>query len=197
MGDSDKIGFRQMMPGLFSGVATALTAAAGLIGVLHETGYLGNRAALRPGLARAHAQVRMLDEPQLAAADSPTAPGLPANNVVDGAVSAAGPMRHKSLSGGWRDGASNCHQIKQTGHELTVTSYFANNGLWAVGSGTVKGRAVSVRLNATNPASPEADMILSETGHELSGMIKGPKGAHVAMWRFVGPSCLQTAARPE
>ena len=42
MADSDKAGLRQMMPSLFNGIATAIAAAAGLIGVLHQTGYLGN-----------------------------------------------------------------------------------------------------------------------------------------------------------
>ncbi len=42
MADSDKAGLRQMMPGLFNGIATAIAAIAGLIGVLHQTGYLGN-----------------------------------------------------------------------------------------------------------------------------------------------------------
>ena len=32
-------------------------------------------------------------------------------------------------------------------------------------------------------------MILSDDGRELSGMIKGVKGEHVARWRFLGPSC--------
>ena len=94
--------------------------------------------------------------------------------------------------------ASNCHLIKQTGRELTVSSYAAETGkLRSVGSGTVKGRAISVRLNTANPASLEADLILSDDGRELSGMIKGAKGAHVAKWRLVGPSCLQTASRPD
>ena len=39
--------------------------------------------------------------------------------------------------------------------------------------------------------------ILSDDGRELSGMIKGTKAAHVAKWRLVGPSCLQTASRPD
>jgi len=102
------------------------------------------------------------------------------------------------LSGAWRDLGSNCHLIAQAGHELTVTSYDADTGKpWAVGSGTVKGRKVSVRMNNTNPASLEADLILSADGRELSGLIKGRKGAHLAKWRLVGPSCVQTASRPD
>lgn len=188
---STKSGLRQMMPSLFNGIATAIAAAAGLIGLLHQVGYLGNHPRIRAGIegsARAHP--RMLDQTgPLAAAEAPAPPGPP--------VSGGTPM-HRNLSGAWRDMGSNCHLIKQTGHELTVSSYFADNGrLWAVGSGTVKGRAISVRINSTNPASLVADLILSDDGRELSGMIKGTKGAHVAKWRFVGPSCLQTASRPD
>ena len=56
-----------MMPSLFNGIATAIAAAAGLIGVLHQTGYLGNHPRLHAGIeARSRAQMRMPDETQLA-----------------------------------------------------------------------------------------------------------------------------------
>jgi hypothetical protein len=197
MGDSAKAGLRQMMPSVFNGIATAIAAAAGLIGLLHQTGYLGNHPRARAGLeAKARAHPRMLEETgPLAVADAPVA--LPGNGVGNRAVATVAPMR-RNVSGAWRDMGSNCHLIKQSGHDLTVSSYFADNGrLWAVGSGTVKGRTISVRINSTNPASLVADLILSDDGRELSGMIKGTKGAHVAKWRFVGPSCLQTASRPD
>lgn len=197
MGDSAKAGLRQLMPSVFNGIATAIAAAAGLIGLLHQTGYLGNHPRVRAGIeARARAHPRMLDQPaQLAAASSPAASDLPASAVDNHAVAPPAPMHHRNLNGAWRDMGSNCHLIKQTGHELTVSSYYADNGqLWAVGNGTVKGRTVSVRINSTNPASLVADLILSDDGRELSGMIKGTKGAHLAKWRFVGPSCLQTAS---
>ncbi len=197
MGDSAKAGLRQLMPSVFNGIATAIAAAAGLIGLLHQTGYLGNHPRVRAGIeVRARAHPRMLDQPaQLAAASSPAASDLPASAVDNHAVAPPAPMHHRNLNGAWRDMGSNCHLIKQTGHELTVSSYYADNGqLWAVGNGTVKGRTVSVRINSTNPASLVADLILSDDGRELSGMIKGTKGAHLAKWRFVGPSCLQTAS---
>ena len=196
MGDSAKAGLRQMMPSVFNGIATAIAAAAGLIGVLHQTGYLGNHPRMRAGLeARARAHPRMPDQTgQLALADAPAAP--PVNGASSGALPTA-PMR-RNLSGAWRDLASNCHLIKQTGRELTVSSYAAETGkLRSIGSGTVKGRAISVRLNTANPASLEAELILSDDGRELSGMIKGTKGEHLAKWRLVGPSCIQTASRPE
>ena len=65
MGDGAKAGLRQMMPSVFNGIATAIAAAAGLIGLLHQTGYLGNNhPRLRAGLeAKARAHPRMLDEP--------------------------------------------------------------------------------------------------------------------------------------
>jgi len=189
MGDSAKAGLRQMMPSVFNGIATAIAAAAGLIGLLHQTGYLGNHPRMRAGLeAKARAHPRMLDQPgPLAASDAPAT--LPVNGIDNRAVAIVPQMR-RNLSGAWRDMASNCHQIKQTGRELTVSSYAAETGkLRSVGSGTVKGRAISVRLNTANPASLEADLILSDDGRELSGMIKGAKGAHVSKWRLVGPSC--------
>jgi hypothetical protein len=197
MGDSAKAGLRQMMPSVFNGIATAIAAAAGLIGLLHQTGYLGNHPRMRAGLeAKARAHPRMLDQPgPLAASDAPAT--LPVNGIDNRAVAIVPQMR-RNLSGAWRDMASNCHQIKQTGRELTVSSYAPETGkLRSVGSGTVKGRAISVRLNSDNPASAEVDLILSDDGRELSGMIKGAKGAHVSKWRLVGPSCLQTASRPD
>ncbi|HEY6299733.1 MAG TPA: hypothetical protein VIW95_08820 [Candidatus Binatus sp.] len=198
MGDGDKAGLRQMMPSVFNGIATAIAAAAGLIGVLHQTGYLGNHPRVRAGIeARALAHPRTLDPGPLAAVDAPAAADLPASGGDSHAVVAAAPM-HRNLSGAWRDMASNCHLIKQTGHELIVSSYAADTGrLRSVGSGTVKGRAISVRLNSANPASAEVDLILSDDGRELSGMIKGANGAHVSKWRLVGPSCVQTASRPD
>jgi hypothetical protein len=198
MGDSAKAGLRQMMPSVFNGIATAIAAAAGLIGLLHQTGYLGNNhPRLRAGLeAKARAHPRMLDETSpLAVADAPAT--LPVNGADNRAVAPAPPM-HRNLSGAWRDMASNCHLIKQTGRELAVSTYAAETGkLRSIGSGTVKGRSISVRLNSENPASAEVDLILSDDGRELSGMIKGAKGAHVSKWRLVGPSCLQTASRPD
>lgn len=199
MPDSTKAGLRQLMPSLFNGIATAIAAAAGLIGLLHQVGYLGNHPRMRAGTeARAHAHPRMLDEAvPLAAADTTAPSGLPASGGDSHAVATVAPI-HRSLNGAWRDMGSNCHLIKQSGHELTVSSYYGDNGqLWAVGNGTIKGRSISVRINATNPASLVANLILSDDGRELSGMIKGTKGAHVARWRFVGPSCLQTASRPD
>ncbi len=199
MPDSTKAGLRQMMPSLFNGIATAIAAAAGLIGLLHQIGYLGNHPRVRAAIeARAHAHPRILDPAvPLAAADTTAPSGLPASGGDNHPVARVAPI-HRNLNGAWRDMGSNCHLIKQSGHELTVSSYFADNGKpRAVGSGTVKGRTVSVRINATNPASLVADMILSDDGRELSGMIKGKNGAHVARWRFVGPSCLQTASRPD
>lgn len=195
MADSDKAGLRQMMPSLFNGIATAIAAVAGLIGVLHQTGYLGNRhPRLHAGL-EARAQMRMPDETQLAAVDSPAAAGLPAASATK---SDAAPALHhvRNLTGAWRDKGSNCHLIKQAGHELTVTTYFADEHRSAVGNGTVKGRFVSMRINSANPESLQAELNLSDDGREMSGMVKGVKGAHAAMWRFIGSTCSEVASRP-
>jgi hypothetical protein len=188
MADNTKAGLRQMMPSLFNGIATAIAAVAGFIGLLHQTGYLGNHPRMRAALeARERMHPREVDQTgQLAAAD------VPASNPASAADSRAvvPPLRHRNFSGAWRDMGFNCHLIKQTGHDLTVTSYAADTGkLKSIGSGTVKGRTISVRMNTANPRSLEADLILSDDGRELSGMIKGVKGAHVAKWRFLGPSC--------
>ena len=197
MADSDKAGLRQMMPSLFNGIATAIAAAAGLIGVLHQTGYLGNHhPRLHAGIeARSRAQMRMPDETQLAAVDSPAAASLPVAGTPN--TEAAPALHHaRNLTGAWRDKGSNCHLIKQTGHELTVTTYFAEEHRSAVGNGTVKGRFVSMRINSANPESLQADLNLSDDGRELSGMVKGVKGAHAAMWKFIGPTCSEVASRP-
>ena len=191
MADNAKAGLRQLMPSLFNGIATAIAAAAGFIGLLHQTGYLGNHRRMRAGLeARAPLHPREVDRTgQLAAAEVPAVPAIPASAGEDHPgrrrAQASEPERRV-----WRDMGSNCHLIVQTGHELTVTSYAAETGkVKTVGSGTVKGRTISVRMNSANPLSLEADLILSDDGRELSGMIKGVKGAHVARWRFLGPSC--------
>src|SRR5271166_3080303 len=149
MGETDKAGLRQMMPSLFNGIATALAAAAGLIGVLHQTGYLGNHPRLRAGIeSRVRTQSVIADQRrELVDADAPAAPGVPAASPPNRAEIAASPM-HRNISGAWRDGASNCHLIKQIGHALTVSSYAAAGRLRAVGNGTVKGRTVSLRMNS-------------------------------------------------
>jgi hypothetical protein len=195
MADGDKAGLRQMMPGLFNGIATAIAAAAGLIGVLHQTGYLGNHHPRVHAGIEARAQMRMPDGNQLAAVDSPAAAELPATSAPN--VDAVPALHHaRNLTGAWRDKGSNCHLIKQDGHELTVTTYFADEHRSAVGNGTVKGRFVSMRINSANPESLQAELNLSDDGRELSGMVKGVKGAHAAMWRFIGPSCSEVASRP-
>ncbi len=196
MADTSRAGLRQLMPSVFNGIATAI-AAAGLIGLLHQTGYLGNHPHMRAGAeARARLHPRIVDQNgALASADVPAAHALPAtvaSNDAAPASQASPSLPHaRNLNGAWRDMASNCHEIKQSGHALTVTSHFGDNGKrLAVGSGTVKGQAVSVKMNSSNPASPQVNLILSDDGRELSGMIKGAKGtAHVARWRRVGPSC--------
>ena len=44
-----------------------------------------------------------------------------------------------------------------------------------------------MRMNTANPASAEADLVVSDDGRELSGMINGVKGAHVAkIWERGG-----------
>jgi len=196
MAESDKAGLRQVMPGLFNGIATAIAAAAGLIGVLHQTGYLGNHhPRLHAGGIEARAQMRIPDETQLAAVDSPAAASVP---VAVAPNSEAAPALHHghNLTGAWRDKGSNCHLIKQAGHELTVTTYFAEEHRSAVGNGTVKGRFVSMRINSANPESLQAELNLSDDGRELSGMVKGVKGAHAARWKFVGSTCSEVASRP-
>src|ERR1700691_2992116 len=195
MADSDKAGLRQMMPSLFNGIATAIAAAAGLIGVLHQTGYLGNHHPRLHAGIEARAQMRMPDETQLAAVDSPADAPLP---PVSAPNSEAAPALHhaRNLTGAWRDKGSNCHLIKQAGHELTVTTYFADEHRSAVGDGTVKGRFVSMRINSANPESLQAEVNLSDDSGEWSGMVKGVKGAHAAMWRFIGPTCSEVASRP-
>ena len=138
----------------------------------------------------------MPDETQLAAVDSPAAAGLPAASATK---SDAAPALHRvrNLTGAWRDKGSNCHLIKQAGHELTVTTYFADEHRSAVGNGTVKGRFVSMRINSANPESLQAELNLSDDdGREMSGMVKGVKGAHAAMWRFTGSTCSEVASRP-
>jgi len=193
MGDSDKAGLRQMMPSVFNGIATAIAAAAGLIGLLHQTGYLGNHPRLRAGLeARAQIQPAVVADQarEIAEAQASSAPEVPASVAAVSPETATAAPTHRNLNGAWRDLGSNCHVIMQTGHELTVTSYYVDTAKpRLVGSGTIKGRVVSLRINSDNPKSLVAEMILSDDGRELSGMIKGVKGEHAARWRFLGPSC--------
>ena len=195
MGDNGKARVRQLMPGVFNGIATAIAAAAGLIGLLHQTGYLGNHHHKRAAVdveapTQAEPAVVADQAREIAEAQASAAPAIPAG-VAAVSPEATEPARaHRSVNGAWRDMGSNCHVIKQSGHELTVSSYYAETGKgWLNGAGTIKGRVVSLRINSANPESLVADMILSEDGRELSGMIKGVKGSHVARWRFLGPSC--------
>ena len=85
MADNTKAGLRQLMPSLFNGIATAIAAAAGFIGLLHQTGYLGNHRRMRAGLeARAPLHPREVDRTgQLAAAEVPAVPAIPASAGED------------------------------------------------------------------------------------------------------------------
>ena len=85
MADNAKAGLRQLMPSLFNGIATAIAAAAGFIGLLHQTGYLGNHRRMRAGLeARAPLHPREVDRTgQLAAAEVPAVPAIPASAGED------------------------------------------------------------------------------------------------------------------
>ncbi len=66
MADNDgSSGLRDLMPGVFSGITSALTALAGILGLLHEWGYFANRAPAaylkdRSSTAQPHLRGRFL-----------------------------------------------------------------------------------------------------------------------------------------
>jgi len=171
MGEDGNIGFSRLMPGVVSGTATALTALAGLLGVLHETGLLWNRApaASTAVAAKASAQAQL---------------------PVPGAV------RRFDVSGAWKDsGPGACHAIKQIGDELLITNYKPSSAKpWTIGRGTIRGRIIHFRFNELNPGSPEAEFLLSNDGRELSGTIRQHQQDQEdrefpALWHYAGPHC--------
>ena len=183
MADNDGgSGLRHLMPGVFSGIASALTALAGILGLLHEGGYFANRAPAATVVASARA------------------PGQLAVSAPDSAVS-RGPFslrpaplfrrRRLSVVGAWRDGAGvGCHVISQYGNQLVVNNYDPATGAFrATGLGTARGRNIHLHLNKLNPAAPEVQLVLSDNGHELAGMMQFKGQAHVVLWHYSGPNC--------
>jgi len=167
MGEASSSFVSRLMPGA-SAVAAVLTALAGLIGVLHQTGLLWTSAPAVSTVAVAKAAA----QPQMAA---------------------AGVARRFNVNGAWKDsGPGNCHVIKQMGDELLITNYKPSSDKpWTIGRGTIRGRIVQFRFNALNPASPEAEFLLSGDGHELSGTIRQPQlnREAPALWHYVGERC--------
>ena len=175
-------GLRDLMPGVFSGIASALTAIAGILGLLHEGGYFANRAPAATVVASARAS------------------GQLAVSAPDSAVS-RGPFSHGpaplfrprrlSVVGSWRDGAGvGCHVISQTGNQLVVNNYDPATGAFrATGLGTVRGRNIHLHMNKLNPAAPEVQLVLSDNGHELAGMMQSKGQAHIVLWHYSGPNC--------
>ena len=198
MGDSARTGLRQVMPSLFNGIATAIAAAAGLIGLLHQTGYLGNHPRRRAGIeARASAHPHMLDENgPLAAADAPA--NAPASAGDSTAIATTAPV-HRNLNGAWRDMGSNCHLIIQDGHELTVTSYDGGHGQamggrqrdrqGADGLGANQHHESGFARGRSDPVRRRPRIVGDDQGQE--GRASRESGD------YVGPSCVQTASRPD
>jgi len=155
MGEDGNYGLRHLMPSLMSGTAALVTALAGLLGALHELGYLAGRA---PAATAVVSNKVVHLPPMLSAAVEPKA-------RIEGGASepsppttgAASPQRRLygggpvNVEGAWRDGASNCHLIRQVGNKLVVETYDAANGqVRAVGRGAVKGRRVHLKMNNRN-----------------------------------------------
>jgi len=194
MADNDgSSGLRDLMPGVFSGIASALTAIAGILGLLHEGGYFANRAPAATVVASARAPGQLA----VSASDSAVSQGT----FFHGPAAPSGPfprqpgsmfhLRRPSVVGAWRDGGGvGCHVISQTGNQLVVNNYDPATGAFrATGLGTVRGRNIHLHMNKLNPAAPEVQLVLSDNGHELTGMMQFKGQAHIVLWHYSGPNC--------
>ena len=189
MADNDgSSGLRDLMPGVFSGIASALTAIAGILGLLHEGGYFANRAPAATVVASARAPGQFA----MSARDSAASQGPFAHGP-------ASPFRPRRLSvvGAWRDGAGiGCHLISQNGNQLVVNNYDPATGAFrATGLGTARGRNIHLHLNKLNPAAPELQLVLSDDGHELAGMMQFKGQAHIVLWHYSGANCGRTVTQ--
>jgi len=93
MADNDGgSGLRHLMPGVFSGIASALTALAGILGLLHEGGYFANRAPAATVVASARAPGQLA----VSAADSAVSRG-PFSLATCSTVPSAPPERRGRL----------------------------------------------------------------------------------------------------
>lgn len=201
MADNDgSSGLRDLMPGVFSGIASALTAIAGILGLLHEGGYFANRAPAATVVASARAPGQLAVSASDSAVSQGTffrGPAAPAGQFPRQPGSMFHPRR-PSVVGAWRDGAGvGCHVISQYGNQLVVNNYDGATGAFrATGLGTARGRNIHLHMNKLNPAAPEVQLVLSDDGHELAGMMQFKRGqAHIVLWHYSGPNCVQAATQ--
>jgi hypothetical protein len=178
MSEESKKGLRHLLPAAFSGIATAITALAGLLGVLHETGYFGNHAPLA-------APVVSMSGRDLATAQEEPITAL-----------AAVPARRLSVVGAWHDLRFGCHVIKQIGNDLEILNYDAEGAVRTVGLGRVRGRKIHLHLNKANPYAPDFELFLPDDGRELTGMAQRADQEHAVHWRYAGVACNEASPNP-
>jgi hypothetical protein len=187
MADEGGKALHQVLGTIMGGGAALLTAVAGFLGVLHETGYLGHEVAVVTAPAPAVAPAIAAPAVRLSPAGQQVAT-IPVQEPRAVAVAQPHPI---NLTGAWRGGPRDgCHLIKQKGHTFEVTTFFpGTEEVRTIGDGTLTGRRVQMRMNRQNPESVTLDMFLSDDGRELTGEIQGKQQSHVALWRRVGPTC--------
>lgn len=91
MGDSGSSGYRDLATGVLSGFAALATAAAGVLGVLHEAGYLGSRATTAPAaIATSSTLAQPAQVAPVSVALNSTSPIAPSISSADAQASPVG-----------------------------------------------------------------------------------------------------------
>lgn len=108
MAGSSPTGFRDLATGFLSGFAALATAIAGVVGVLHETGYIGSHTAVAPVVVATSATMsHPAPAASVSVASSSNAPAMPA--VTSGVAQKPSasiqehrrPRAHRSVSPGY------------------------------------------------------------------------------------------------
>lgn len=94
MSEGSPTRLRDLATGVLSGFAALATAAAGVVGVLHETGYLGSHATVSPAAMATSSTLSQPAQASVGVASNSIAPGLPslASTEAQRALAAAIPV---------------------------------------------------------------------------------------------------------
>jgi len=192
-------GFRELATGFTAGIASVATVVGTVLGLLHEFGYIGTRAATAPSAVVVSAppgsppQIRSasLAPRQAAIAPArPVSPIPPFTALPRPQPDASGSPEIAAVNGAWRDsGMGFCHVIKQAAGNLVIVNFTPVGAVISVGGGKVNGRIIHLHMNRLNPRAANAELHLSNDGKKLLGTIHREDGDHPVAWHRVGPAC--------
>ncbi len=189
MSDGVRKGIRELVVGFAAVVASVATAVGAVLGVLYQTGFWSVRAPSEPAVivARSAPAAVAASSAQAPESEAKTAPDEPSAPIKPSAAKAPAPI---ALDGAWRDKAGYCHVLKQNGRKVQVVNFApVTNAFISAGHGTINGRSLHLHMNNLRPAFANAELYVSDDGHELLGTIHRLDGDHPVEWLHAGPKC--------